>query len=40
MNFILKIYSPKITYIKNGGLTENILNFFPIYVINCEEDIH
>ncbi len=40
MEFILKKYSPKITQFKNGNIIDNVLNLYPIYVINLEEDIY
>lgn len=40
MELILKKFSPKITEFKNGNVIDNILNVYPIYVINLEEDIY
>lgn len=40
MELILENYSPKVTQMKNGTIKDNILNLYPIYVINLEEDIY
>ena len=40
MELILKNYSPKLTQVKNGNIIDNVLNLYPIYVINLEEDIY
>jgi GR25 family glycosyltransferase involved in LPS biosynthesis len=40
MELILENYSPKVTQIKNGSITDNVLNLYSIYVINLEEDIY
>jgi GR25 family glycosyltransferase involved in LPS biosynthesis len=38
MNDIIGTYSPKLSYMKNGGIIDNNLNLYPIYVINIESD--
>ena len=37
---VLKVYKVDAHVIQNGSLSENVLNKFPIYVINLKKDIY